>query len=222
MRVAVVAAMRNELKPFNDRAGDGRIGAATVSGSVIGIGPKLARASTDQLLEGQTFDHVVMIGIAGGVGPSVKIGDLVIPEVVLDAGGGEHRPVPLPGTTPRGIMRTAGDIDVTDEEVAALRDRGVIALDMETAAVGAACEARGVPWSVVRAISDHTDDGFVDSAVLAMTNADGSPNLRAVVRYLVRHPLHIPRLGKLAKGAQLATKASANAAFDGIAALAPA
>jgi adenosylhomocysteine nucleosidase len=161
-----------------------------------------------------------MIGIAGGVGPSVRIGDVVVPEVVLDAAGGEHRPVPLPGTTPRGIMRTSGEIDVTDDDVAALRDRGVIALDMETAAVGAVCEARGVPWSVVRAISDHTDDGFVDSAVLSMTNSDGTPNVGAVVRYLARHPFHIARLSKLARGARMATTASAAAAYDGIAALA--
>ena len=218
-RIAVVAAMRNELKPFTRRVTDGHIGDADVSGTVIGIGPALARSSTEQLLDAGPVDHVVMIGIAGGVGPTVKIGDVVVPEVVLDADGGEHRPVALPGTSPHGLMRTSGNIDVTDAEVAALRESGVIALDMETAAVGAVCEERGVPWSVVRAISDHTDDGFVDSRVLAMTNSDGSPNMKNVARYVLPRPWKLVQLSKLAKGAGLATRASADAAADAIAAL---
>jgi nucleoside phosphorylase len=38
---------------------------------------------------------------------------------------------------------------------------------METAAVAEVCEERGVPWSVVRAISDRASDGSVDAEVLA-------------------------------------------------------
>ncbi len=50
---------------------------------------------------------------------------------------------------------------ITDlDELAALHaERGVVALDMETAAIAHACEQRGVPWSVFRAISDRSSDG---------------------------------------------------------------
>src|SRR6476469_8382533 len=51
---------------------------------------------------------------------------------------------------------------------------GYIALDMETAAVAAVCEARGAQWTVFRSISDRPSDGLVDSTVWEMTEMDGS------------------------------------------------
>jgi adenosylhomocysteine nucleosidase len=220
MRVAVLAAMRNELRPFTKRAPDGRVGAIDVTGVVVGIGTKAAGMSAARVIADGPVDHVIVIGIAGGVGPSVKLGDLVVPAVVIDhATGQQLHPTPLPGLAAHGTMRTSDNIDVGRDELITLKRDGVIALDMETAAIGAACEARRVPWSVVRAISDHTDDGFVDSAVLAMTGPDGKPNVGAVARYLVPRPWRIARLVKLAGGARRATEASARAAIDGITAM---
>jgi adenosylhomocysteine nucleosidase len=216
MRVAVVAAMRSELKPFLRHLEGGRIGDIVVTARVTGIGTKAAGDATAAILDAEQIDRVVMIGIAGGVGQSVKIGDLVVPEVVVDARGEEHRPAPLDGLEARGRMRTSDEIDVSVDEVARLDRRGFVALDMETAAVAEVCERRDVPWSVVRAISDHCDDGFVDSTVLAMTNSDGSPNLSAVARYLLPRPWRVVRLSRLARGARAATEASAAAAAEAI------
>jgi adenosylhomocysteine nucleosidase len=216
MRVAVLAAMRSELKPFLRHLEGGRIGDILVTARVTGIGTKAAGATTAAVLDAEQIDRVVMIGIAGGVGQSVKIGDLVVPEVVVDARGEEHRPAPIEGLVPRGRMRTSDEIDVSVDEVAQLDQRGFVALDMETAAVAEVCERRDVPWSVVRAISDHCDDGFVDSAVLAMTNSDGSPNFSAVARYLLPRPWRVVRLSRLARGARAATEASARAAAEAI------
>lgn len=216
MRVAVLAAMRTELKPFLRHIEGGRIGDVSVTAKVTGIGTKAAGDTTTAVLDAEQIDRVVMIGIAGGVGKSVKIGDLVVPEVVVDARGEEHRPTPIDGLVARGRMRTSDEIDVSVDEVADLDSRGFIALDMETAAVAEVCERRGVPWSVVRAISDHCDDGFVDSSVLAMTNVDGSPNFPAVARYLLPRPWRIIRLSRLARGSRAATEASATAAAEAI------
>ena len=53
-------------------------------------------------------------------------------------------------------MWTNDELITELEELATLHERGVVALDMETAAIAHACEQRGVPWSVFRAISDPT------------------------------------------------------------------
>jgi adenosylhomocysteine nucleosidase len=89
----------------------------------------------------------------------------------------------------------------------------VVSLDMETAAIADSCERRGIPWSVFRVISDRASDGSVDEEVFKMSNQDGSPNGKAVARYFLRHPHHIPQMAKLAKGARLATEAAADAAI---------
>lgn len=208
--------MRSEIRPFSRLAPDGRIGTSDVITAVVGIGTAASAAATERMLEAGV-DRVVMIGIAGGVGPTVAVGDVVVPEVVLDGATGTGRiPAGLPGLLPRGALRTSDQIDVTGTELAELRQAGVIAVDMESAAVAAACEARGVEWSVVRAISDHTDDGYVDSSVLAMLGPDGSPRPGAVLAHLMRRPWHVVRLVRLANGSRRATTASARAAFDAI------
>jgi len=88
---------------------------------------------------------------------------------------------------------------------------GVTALDMETAAVAAVCEARLVPWSVFRVISDMAGD--TDDSVLAMANPDGSANVPAVVRYLLPRPWRIFKLARLGRDAQAATNRAADAAI---------
>ena len=75
------------------------------------------------------------------------------------------------------------------------------------------CDKRGVPWSVVRAISDRAGDGSVDAEIVGLSHPDGRPNFSAVARYLLRHPGALPRLSRLAKGANLAAGRAADAAI---------
>jgi hypothetical protein len=91
-----------------------------------------------------------------------------------------------------------------------------VALDMETAAVAAACEARDVPWTVVRAISDRATDGSVDDEVFHLSRQDGTPDPMAVLRYVVRHPGRVPGLARMARGAGLATARAATAAVAAV------
>ena len=84
---------------------------------------------------------------------------------------------------------------------------------METAAIAELCEARDIPWSVFRVISDRASDGTVDDEVFRLSNQDGTPNPSAILRYFVLHPQRIPRMARLAKGAKLATENAADAAI---------
>ena len=82
---------------------------------------------------------------------------------------------------------------------------------METSAIAAVCERRGCPWSVFRAISDRADDGSSDPAVLGLAGPDGSGDLRAVARLLLRQPWRVVQLARLARGLNLATARAAQA-----------
>jgi len=176
-----------------------------------GIGTRGARLVTARLLDEEQVDHVMVVGIAGGIG-ATRVGDLVIPERVVDqATGRSYRATRLAGPEPRGVIATSDEIVVDPAQVAALLADGVVALDMETAAVAEVCEARGVPWSAVRAISDLATD-HVDDTVLRLTNPDGSPKVGAALRYVAGHPGQIPRLARLARGATTAARTAADAA----------
>lgn len=235
--VAILAPMVSELRPVA-RAGklrpstavagrgayDGTIGGAEVFAALIGIGTEAAAAATAAILDERVVDHVVVVGIAGGVGPAHGLGDLIAPAVVEDAASGlEFRPHPLGQTDRRctGSLFTGDELIRDTSRLAELAARGVIGLDMETASVAAVCEARGMPWSVERAISDLADDDHISEEVGALARPDGRPDGPAVARYLLRGPWRARHLARLGRQMQVAARVAAESAVAGIGRLAP-
>jgi nucleoside phosphorylase len=220
VRVGVLAPMKVELrsvvKAFSLQPAQingvkvhtGVVGNADVVATTTGIGTALATSATERLLGLGEFDRVLVVGVAGSVGPSLGIGDVVIPEIVIDGLTlSEYRPAPIDGPSPRGSIQTSDDFIVDPERLGQLLAKGVIAVDMETGSVAAVCAQRGVAWSTVRAISDRAEDG--DEEMIAMANSDGSPNGKAVARYFARHPGRIPYMLKVGRGGMLAAKNAA-------------
>jgi hypothetical protein len=223
-RAALLAPMALELRPLvrllalrARPGGEGRLvgsaGRVDVVAALAGIGPRAAARAAERLLDAEPLDHVVVVGVAGGVGAGAALGALVIPERVLDlATGAEHRPARLGSGAARGVLATADGLVAEPRAVARLERQGVVAIDMETAAIAAVCEQRGVPWSVFRAISDRAGDPRVDPALLGLAGADGRPDLVAVARYLAARPWRIALLARLARDAGRAARTAAGAA----------
>jgi nucleoside phosphorylase len=228
-RVAILAPMPLELRPLvrplaleraqspNGARWSGGVGRVEVVATTTGIGTRAAARAAERLLDTTPVDHLVVVGIAGGIGPSVDVGDLVIPDRVLDLStGSEHRPAPLGDVVSRGTLATSDVLLVDPNEAIRLEGRGVIAIDMETAAIAAVCERRRCPWSVFRAISDRADDGSTDAAVLGLAKPDGTPNLMALGRFVSTRPWRVPQLVRLARGTKLATRVAASAAASAL------
>ena len=175
------------------------------------MGTKLAREATTRLLDGpEAPEHVMVVGVAGGMGPS-QVGDVLYPETVVDKDSGlEYHPTALGGITPRGKLVTHDDFDMGPDELQRLVAEGFIAVDMETAAIAAVCHDRGVPWTAVRAISDLV--GVTPGDVIDLANPDGTPNVGASIKYLVTKPWRIPKLVTLARESVAAARAAAEAA----------
>jgi adenosylhomocysteine nucleosidase len=223
--IAFVCAMPMELRPLRRRLRlrktglgyVGRIGDRPVIAVITGIGTALAHAATVRLLDAVDVEWVIVVGIAGAIENETPIGTLVLPQLVISgADGSGHRPTPLRIGTAHGKLWTSDELLLDPAQHADLRAHGVVALDMETAAVAKVCDERGVPWSVVRAISDRAGDGSVDAEIVGLSHADGRPNFSAVTRYLVRHPGALPRLIRLARGSKLAAKRAAVAAIKAV------
>lgn len=217
--------LRPSPAPVGTRVHEGLSGSASVVAAMTGMGTAGAARAARRMLDAGDVDHVMVVGIAGGIDDRLAIGDVIRPGVVIDgASGAEYRPHPLgerADPPDQGALHTSDEFIVDPDRVAALRERGVIAMDMETAAVAAVCEELGCPWSVVRAISDRSADGIVDDDVLGLAHPDGSPNLRAAARFVVRHPGRIPPLIRLVRDASRATDAAASAAAEACRQLTP-
>jgi adenosylhomocysteine nucleosidase len=238
--VALICAMPMELRPLvrrgrlrRTRTGSESVYSGYANGRQVvaiatGMGTELAASRTERLLTAVEVGHVIVFGIAGAVNDATALGTIIRPRTVIDgATGTEYVPTQLTQTTPQDTQATPqhaqatarGTIWTTDElitdpgVVAALRARGVVALDMETAAIAAVCERRGLAWSAVRVISDRAADGVVTEEVFRLSKQDGSPNIAAVTRYFIRHPGHVRRMTRLAASARRATTIAADAAI---------
>jgi adenosylhomocysteine nucleosidase len=224
-RVAVLAPMRPELKAIvksfglNAAPSDaifshaGTVGAWWVGALVTGMGPASAREATHRALSAGSIDHVMVIGIAGGLDPALPVGSLLVPERVQLYPDG-----PVFGTHPIASRQAAGSLMTTDglfdyDDVwQPILASGFGAVDMEAAGVAEVCEDAGVGWSVYRGISDRPDEHIVDQAVFSLSKPDGSADPVAVGKYLARDPRRAKALARLNKCMQHAARTAADAA----------
>jgi adenosylhomocysteine nucleosidase len=227
-RVALLAPMEIELAPLvaglgledADGVHRGRVGGVEVLALLTTIGMAAGSAAAERAL-GLGADHVIVVGVAGGVDPRLGIGDVFVPERVVDrAAGTEHRPAYVSEHEPRGTLSCGDDLLLDEAVLAELAADGVVALDMETAAVAAVCEAAGVPWSVFRSPSDRAGEGLVDPSLFALTNADGTMDPDALTRWIDEDPNRVEVLARLANDAQAAAVAAAEAAVRAVQSLA--
>jgi nucleoside phosphorylase len=192
----------------------GTAGSWTVVAGVLGVGPSPARRTTERMLELGTFDHVMVVGIAGGLDPALPVGGLIVPrQVRLYPDGPLYCSHPLPSRRAEGNLMTTDGLLSAEEAWRAILESGFGAVDMEAAGVAEACERAGVDWSVYRGISDRPDENLVDQAVFALSKADGSADLLAVGRYLIRDPRRARTLAHLNRTMGQAAHVAAAAAF---------
>jgi adenosylhomocysteine nucleosidase len=224
--LAFVCAMPMELTPLSrdlalaetDVDGvtihRGTLDGRDVVAIVTGMGTELATTAIERLLDAVEVEHVFVVGIPGALEDETPIGTLVLPEiVVLGASGREHQPTRIGDAEHEGRMWTTDTLTTELEVLAELREQGVVSLDMETAAIAHACEQRGIPWSVFRAISDRASDGTVDAEVFAMSNQDGTPNHEAIAAYFEKYPEKAATLAQMAEDSTLATERASAAAI---------
>ena len=219
--VAFVTAMPLELRPFTKRlrltkttiagrpAARGSLDGRDVVAIVSGIGTALATSAVEDLLAAEVPSLVVMVGIAGAVDDETPIGAVVVPArwSTRPPAGRTRRPGspadrppascgPPTRSRPRPSCRPC-------EQTAWSRST------WRRQPSPRCCEREGVPWSSVRAISDRATDGSVDDAVLHLSRSDGTPDLGAALRYVLRHPGRVPTLVRFGRGSSVAATAAA-------------
>ena len=192
----------------------GTAGAWEVVSLVTGMGPHLAREATQKALAAGPFDHVMVVGIAGGLDPALPVGSLMVPSrVQLYPDGPVYQPQTLPPREAAGGLMTTDGLFDGEEVWRPILERGFGAVDMEAAGVAEVCEAAGVAWSVYRGISDRPDEHIVDQAVFSLSKPDGSADPVALAKYLARDPRRAKALAHLNRCMQTAATLAADAAF---------
>jgi adenosylhomocysteine nucleosidase len=205
----------SDRRPFpalGKRGITGQFGGVDVVATAVGVGTKAAVETAELLFRSAAVRRVLIVGIAGASARHLRVGDVVVPETVVDGPNDRsYASSPLGAAERKGTILTDDQLLSDPDAFAALHRRGITALDMETGAIAAVCDRHGVPWTAFRAISDNVDRP-VDADVMTMLNRDGTANVGAAVKFIARRPWMIAHLVALARDSNRACDAAAAAA----------
>lgn len=164
-----------------------------------GVGPRNAERATRDLLAAGHPSLVVSAGVAGGLNPSLKIGDVILAGSIIDEASGQ-RFHPRADFTGHGLRFTflsvSRMITSTADKRSLAAKYGADAVDMESAAIAKVCAEKGVPFAVVRAISDTAEEAL-PQAIASFFGADGRLRVGRVVAALARNPALVKALRRL-------------------------
>jgi adenosylhomocysteine nucleosidase len=186
-RVAILAASGRELAPARAALGPirrgrlnafrhqvGKAGGTEVHLIETGMGPEAALAAARAVLDGVDVDTVVSTGYAGAL-ELAEIGDVILGTDVLNWTKERSRTVfhadsaslssARKAAGNSGLVWSEGPVVTVAqivwraaEKQALGRASGAIAVDMESAAIAQAAADKGVPFLVVRAVSDRAGE----------------------------------------------------------------
>ena len=180
MSTVIVVGMPDELRVLTN---------ALAPGTLILSGTD--KLSLPKLIP-DTCTRIVCAGVCGGLSP-----DLVVPNVALATAVIDHAGVGVPtdpawnsraiaALTAAGIVPHAvpyyssglfDEADTTDQRAALFKKYGAHAIDDESRFVVAEAARRGVPFNVVRPLSDDYRDTLPLMARGKIMNPDGSANI---------------------------------------------
>lgn len=181
----------------------GRIGGFEGVVAVTGDGARNARRGLEALLADVRPSSVIVAGVAGGLTPGLQPGDVVVAERVVGDGGA--RPlVACPAGVAlaeergarRGVVVTCDRLlDSVEAKARVARTVGeaTAVADLESAEYVGSVDARGVPWLVLRAVSDTSDESL-PSFLNECHDEGGAIDRSRVATKILSHPGALPTL----------------------------
>ncbi|HEY4187047.1 MAG TPA: hypothetical protein VGP07_18370 [Polyangia bacterium] len=235
----IVAAMPEEMAVLRARLTDvrqittgapttqavtGRLGGRTVTLAVTGDGERQAREGIAAVLAAVPAARLLVLGLAGGLSRDLRAGELVIAErIVSEAASGADTlhaertliDAALRAITARpAVVVTANRIaDSVAEKQRLLRLAAApsAVVDLESAGYARAAVRAGIPWIVLRAVSDTADEAL--PALLNRSRDEGGAVRRGrVVRGLLGELGALPVLLSLRRRLRPCAEALARAA----------
>lgn len=202
-RIAIVAALEAECVSLH------RAVARGAPWLVVQSGPGEARAAAAAeraLAEGAV--GLISWGLAGGLDPSIAPGTIVVPRRVLREQGTPYAVTPewherlaararTLAMSDGDLLTVAAALHSREDKKAAHAAVGAVAVDMESAAIGAVALRAGVPFAVARVIVDGATDALPRDAE-AWVDEQGAQRLAPLLRAVLT-PAEWPVLATLGR-----------------------
>ena len=181
------------------------------SGDGRNLAAKLTAAIADARKRVQGCPGIISFGVAGGLAPQLRPGTCVVGSAVIS--GEKRMPISaewaqkllqtIPDAIPGVLLGVPVPIAHPDEKRELYMKTGAIAVDMESHIVAAVGLAHELPVAAIRVITDPAKRSLPASAVAAM-RPNGTTNIGAMLRSVVRRPKELPALFQTALDARAA------------------
>lgn len=210
VKIAIVAALKREVWPLvkrwraSERENGGRKFRFFERANVVlvcgGIGAVAARRAAEAVIVLYAPELIVSAGFAGALEASLRVGDVMQPERVINANDGssvmlEHG---------HGVLVSFAAVAGPEQKARLRESYGAQAVDMEAAAVAQAAEARGIKFRAIKAISDEVD--FVFPSMERFVNANGSFSEWKFAGFAALRPWLWPRVVRLMRSSRRASR----------------
>jgi adenosylhomocysteine nucleosidase len=166
-----------------------------------GVGAKNCNARLEVLLHKTRPRLVISSGFAGAVSEELRVGDLILAQNFSDSQLLASAERILRNHKPRRVklFTSTSIVDSIPERNEIARTAGAAAVDMETGAIVAVCNAHGVPLLSLRAISDTAQQPFPMPPSVLFDIERQQTNYGRLLAYLFRSPASIWRLFRFAR-----------------------
>ena len=165
--------------------------------AVGGSGEALDAALVEQ---GASLAAIISFGMCGALGPDLRLGDWVIGTEVCgdvsapcDAEWISDLSKRLPQARSGSCYADGRLIADSQEKQELFRKHGAIAADMESHHVAKVAARLGIPFAILRCISDEAGANLPPAIAVAM-RPDGGLALGAIVKSVVMNPAQLPEL----------------------------
>lgn len=190
-------------------AAEGRI-AAPLGIVAIGGGTGAGAQAAVERLAASGVTGLLSFGLAGGLDPALRPGQLLAPATVLEgAAAFEADPALVAGlgvSIDRPLLAFDTVVSGAGYKAILFRRSGACAVDLESGAVARAARRHRIPFAVLRAVCDPAERTLTPAAVAGL-DAQGGIALARVLRALLRQPGELAPLLELARDAARARAA---------------
>ena len=156
---------------------------------------------------------IVSFGMCGALADGLAIGDWIVADRLAGAIALDCDPAwsaallaRLPGARAGGFFADGRMIDTVAEKLALGERHGALGVDMESHVAGAVAAERGLPFAIVRCVSDGARH-LLPHAITVSMRPDGGVDGRAMLASVARRPGQIADIARTTAGFARAIRA---------------